>query len=132
MGVEPYLISSSLVGVVAQRLVRRICTECKVEYNVTDQERIFLKNRFVEVDKLYRGKGCGSCSNTGYRGRVAIHEVLNVDDEMRELITNGASVQQLRDSASKQGMIGLMDDGLEKVTRGITTLQEVLRETVAH
>ncbi|WP_424766786.1 GspE/PulE family protein [Paenibacillus sp. sgz302251] len=132
MGIEPYLIASSLLGVVAQRLVRRICPDCREQYDVLDQERIFLKNRFVETNRLFRGQGCGSCNNTGYRGRVAIHEVLYIDDEMRELISNGATVQQLRAAASKQGMIHLMDDGLEKVTRGMTTLQEVLRETIVH
>lgn len=132
MGVEPYLIASSLVGVVAQRLVRRVCADCKQSHAVTDQERIFLRSRSIEIEMLIKGKGCGSCNNTGYRGRVAIHEVLFVNDELRELINEGASVQQLREAAAGQGMIQLMDDGLEKVTRGITTLQEVLRETVAH
>lgn len=132
MGVEPYLIASSLVGVVAQRLVRRVCADCKQSHAVTDQERIFLRSRSIAIETLIKGKGCGSCNNTGYRGRVAIHEVLFVNDELRELINEGASVQQLREAAAGQGMIQLMDDGLEKVTRGITTLQEVLRETVAH
>ncbi|RIX54041.1 type II secretion system protein GspE [Paenibacillus nanensis] len=132
MGIEPYLIASSLLGIVAQRLVRRVCPDCKQAHPVTEQERFFLRGRLPELDKLYRGQGCGSCNSTGYRGRVAIHEVLLVDDEIRELITNGASVMQLRDAASRQGMIQLLDDGLEKVARGVTTLQEVLRETVAH
>ncbi|MCM3627148.1 Flp pilus assembly complex ATPase component TadA [Paenibacillus glycanilyticus] len=132
MGVEPYLIASSLIGVVAQRLVRRICNDCKDAHEPTDQERLFFKSRGIHVDKLYRGRGCGNCGSMGYRGRVAIHEVLHINNEIRELITLSGSLGELREAAAKQGMIQLMDDGLEKVTKGITTLQEVLRETVAN
>ncbi|GLX69294.1 GspE/PulE family protein [Paenibacillus glycanilyticus] len=132
MGVEPYLIASSLIGVVAQRLVRRICNDCKEAHEPTDQERLFLRSRGIQAEKLYRGRGCGNCGSTGYRGRVAIHEVLHVNNEIRELITLSGSLSELREAAAKQGMIQLMDDGVDKVTRGITTLQEVLRETVAN
>ncbi|MEK3883606.1 type II secretion system ATPase GspE [Paenibacillus sp. PL2-23] len=132
MGIEPYLMASSLLGVVAQRLVRRVCPDCRQAHPIQEQERIFLQHRYAELDKLYKGRGCGSCNSTGYRGRVAIHEVLIVDDSIRKLITDGASVLELREAAARQGMIQLMDDGLDKVARGITTLQEVLRETVAH
>jgi Type II secretory pathway, ATPase PulE/Tfp pilus assembly pathway, ATPase PilB len=132
MGVEPYLIASSLIGVVAQRLVRRVCNDCKESHEPTDQERLFLRSRGIQADRLYRGSGCGNCGSTGYRGRVAIHEVLHINNEIRELITFSGSLGELREAAAKQGMIQLMDDGLDKVTRGITTLQEVLRETVAN
>ncbi|MDO7906592.1 type II secretion system ATPase GspE [Paenibacillus sp. JX-17] len=132
MGIEPYLIASSLIGVVAQRLVRRICPECKTEYVPSAQEEILLHSHGQHADKLYRGQGCGNCNHTGYRGRMAIHEVLLVDDELRSLITASASVQELQQSAGRQGMIQLLDDGLDKAVRGITTLQEVMRETVAH
>jgi type IV pilus assembly protein PilB len=132
MGVESYLIASSLIGVVAQRLVRRVCNDCKKAHEPTEQERFFLKSRGMDVDVLYRGTGCGSCGSTGYRGRVAIHEVLLINNEIRELITNSGSLSDLREAASKQGMIQLMDDGLDKVLKGITTVQEVLRETVAN
>lgn len=132
MGVESYLIASSLIGVVAQRLVRRVCNDCKKAHEPTEQERFFLKSRGMDIDVLYRGSGCGSCGSTGYRGRVAIHEVLLINNEIRELITNSGSLSDLREAASKQGMIQLMDDGLDKVLKGITTVQEVLRETVAN
>ncbi|MFC5453087.1 GspE/PulE family protein [Paenibacillus aestuarii] len=132
MGVEPYLIASSLIGVVAQRLVRRICTECKTAYTPTEQELIFMQNKRIHADKLYKGAGCGACNRTGYRGRVAIHEVLKADDSLRQLVSDTSTLQELREAAAKQGMIQLLDDGIHKVVQGITTLQEVIRETVAH
>jgi type IV pilus assembly protein PilB len=132
MGIEPYLIASSLIGVVAQRLVRRICHECKVVYTPTEQERIFMNNRGIHAEKLHKGNGCGNCNRTGYRGRLAIHEILVVNDTMRQLISNKASVQEMRDAALEHGLIQLMDDGIQKVRQGITTLQEVIRETVAY
>ncbi|MBA9084231.1 type IV pilus assembly protein PilB [Fontibacillus solani] len=131
MGVESYLIASSLIGVVAQRLVRRVCNDCKQQVAPTDQEAVFLKSRGAHPEVLYRGRGCGSCNRTGYRGRVAIHEVLFINNEIRELINSSASLNELREAAARQGMIQLMDDGIDKVIQGITTLQEVLRETVA-
>ncbi|MNC35507.1 Type II secretion system protein E [compost metagenome] len=81
---------------------------------------------------IYRGRGCGNCSNTGYRGRIAIHEVLKVNDHLRQLITGAASIEELRQAADEQGMVQLMEDGFLKVSKGITTLQEVMRETVSH
>ncbi|WP_310550735.1 type II secretion system ATPase GspE [Paenibacillus glufosinatiresistens] len=132
MGVEPYLIASSLIGVVAQRLVRKVCADCKEEYTPSPQELILLEKHGHRVDKLYRGRGCGSCNSTGYRGRIAIHEVLVVNDRIRQLVTDSASVEELRAAASGNGLVPLMEDGLLKVTQGMTTLQEVLRETVSH
>ncbi|MNN43278.1 Type II secretion system protein E [compost metagenome] len=131
MGVESYLIASSLIGVVAQRLVRRVCNDCKEPVPPTEQEAVYLRSRGLHADKLQRGRGCGSCNMSGFRGRVAIHEVLVINSELRELINSSASLSELREAAAKQGMIQLMDDGLDKVLQGITTLQEVLRETVA-
>ncbi|RKP57214.1 type II secretion system protein GspE [Cohnella endophytica] len=132
MGIEPYLIASSLLGIVAQRLVRRICPDCKTVYKPTEQERIMLESRGLKVEALHRGSGCGSCNKTGYRGRVAIHEVLVINDSLRTLINANGTIEQLREAARGQGMIQLMDDGLAKVTQGITTVQEVLRETIAY
>jgi type IV pilus assembly protein PilB len=132
MGIEPYLIASSLIGVVAQRLVRRICLDCKTSYTPTEQEKILLVNRGIKAEKLYRGNGCGSCNKTGYRGRVAIHEILGINDEIRRLVSDFTTMEELRKAALDQGMIQLMDDGLAKVSQGITTLQEVIRETVAY
>ncbi|SDS78542.1 type IV pilus assembly protein PilB [Paenibacillaceae bacterium GAS479] len=130
MGIASYLIASSLVGVVAQRLVRRVCPDCRKSYESTEQERILLRSYGVETDVLYRGSGCGSCSKTGYRGRIAIHEVLAVTDELRRLIGEDASVLELKAAAERAGMIGLLQDGLGKVLQGQTTLQEVMREAV--
>ncbi|HEY2492041.1 MAG TPA: ATPase, T2SS/T4P/T4SS family [Paenibacillus sp.] len=132
MGIEPYLTASSLIGVVAQRLVRRICQDCSTPYTPTEQEVIMLRNHSIQVDILYRGKGCGNCNHTGYRGRIAIHEVLIIDDAMRRVITESAPMGELREVAKSQGMIDLLSDGLSKVGQGFTTIQEVLRETVAH
>lgn len=132
MGVEPYLVASSLIGVVAQRLVRRICPECKTEQAPTEQEAMLLQGRGLQADKLHVGKGCGNCNKTGYRGRVAIHEVLGMNDALRRMVSENATVEELRTAAAEQGMISLMDDGFAKVLGGITTLQEVIRETVAY
>ncbi len=132
MGIEPYLIASSLIGVVAQRLVRKICADCKAPYEPSEQEIIFFRKYNLDPKTLFHGKGCGNCNHTGYRGRVSIHEVLMIDDSIRELITASASVDELRQASMRQGMAHLMEDGIAKVSEGLTTLQEVLRETVSH
>ncbi|MEK4046418.1 ATPase, T2SS/T4P/T4SS family [Paenibacillus sp. FSL H8-0048] len=132
MGVEPYLIASSLLGVVAQRLVRKICPDCKEEHKPTEQESIMLRRYGLPAEVIYQGKGCGNCNNTGYRGRIAIHEVLTINDHLRQLITDSASIEELRAAGREQGMIQLVEDGFVKVSKGITTLQEVMRETVSH
>ncbi|QGG54213.1 GspE/PulE family protein [Paenibacillus sp. B01] len=128
MGIASYLIASSLVGVVAQRLVRRICPDCRQAHEPTEQERILLRSYGIETDRLYRGAGCGSCSKTGYRGRIAIHEVLAVTDELRRMIGDDASVLELREAAERAGLAGLLQDGMDKVLQGQTTVQEVMRE----
>lgn len=128
MGIEPYLIASSLTGVVAQRLVRCICPDCKTAYIPDSQESIVLSKLGMQVDRLYRGAGCGTCGKTGYRGRIAIHEALYADDEFRSAVVNGASAHELRQHAVKSGMKSLFEDGILKVTEGKTTLQEILRE----
>lgn len=84
------------------------------------------------ADKLYKGRGCGNCSSTGYRGRVAIHEVLPMTDAMRRLVNESGSIEDMRNVARKEGMKSLLEDGFRKVGMGITTLQEVMKETVAH
>lgn len=129
MGIEPYLISSSLIGVVAQRLVRRICPDCRTAYTPELQERIYLERIGVQADTLYRGTGCGTCGKSGYRGRMAIHEVLYLDDELRAAIVKGVPIQELRRYTGEQGMRSLFEDGLLKMQEGKTTLQEILRET---
>ncbi len=127
MGVEPFLVASSLTGVVAQRLVRRICRNCKTEVEVTEREREIFASRNMTVEKVYRGKGCPICHMSGYRGRVGVTEVLSVTEEMRRALLNNESVSNLYDLAVKQGTIFLVDDGLQKVLDGLTTTEEVLQ-----
>jgi len=128
MGVEPFQISSSLAGVIAQRLVRRLCDECKYEDAVTSQEKIiFEKYGFKNVTKIYRKKGCASCNNKGYRGRAGVFEILVLDDEMRRLINQNADVLDLQEAARRSGMMTLMQSGLSKIILGVTTFEEVMR-----
>ncbi len=131
IGVEPYLISSSLIGVLAQRLVRTICPDCKTSYQA---DRNLLSELNDEVSKskepltLYRGKGCKNCKQSGYRGRTGIFELLPINEKIKQLISEKASTQSIRETAKKMvGMVSLREDGLRKVLRGITTLEEVDR-----
>lgn len=127
MGVEPFLVTSSLNAVVAQRLIRRVCRDCSKQMQATSREKELFAKRGLEIDTLMRGSGCASCNMTGYRGRIAIHEVLVLNDEMREVVNNGGSSAQLREIAIRNNTVFLIDDGLMKVKQGITTTEEVLR-----
>lgn len=127
MGIEPYLVVSSLSGIVAQRLVRKICRECKEEYKPTEMEKNVFGRRGIKVGRTYRGKGCPVCNSTGYKGRVAIQEILVVDDDIRQMMMNNKSISSIRDYAMQNGMIFLIDDGLLKVKQGLTTVEEILR-----
>ncbi|MBK3493446.1 Flp pilus assembly complex ATPase component TadA [Viridibacillus sp. YIM B01967] len=127
MGIEPFLISSSVVGIVAQRLVRRVCRDCGEYHNLSMQELDIFAKHSIRVEKVKRGIGCPSCSNTGYRGRLAIHELLVVDDHVKELILNKASIVELKKHMYTQGYRTLLEDGLLKVAEGITTTEEILR-----
>ena len=127
MGIEPFLISSSLVGAMAQRLVRKICRDCSTEVPATEREKEIFASNGMTVTTVHRGRGCSACSNTGYRGRIAIHEILPVDRELKELILSQVSGNTLRDYMKKKGYNTLLQDGLLKVLSGITTTEEVLR-----
>ncbi len=127
MGVEPFLISSSLTGVVAQRLVRRVCRDCVETIEPTEREKEIFKHANMQIDMVQRGRGCGNCNNTGYRGRIAIHEVLPINDEIRSLIMTSASASKIREYVKNEGILFLLDDGLTKVQQGLTTTEEVLR-----
>lgn len=129
MEIEPFLLAASLAGVLSQRLVRRICRDCKKEYEPTERERQIFANRGMDVDKLYRGEGCATCHMTGYRDRIAIHELLIIDEKIKEYIMNGKSSHLIRKYVNEKGMKFLIDDGLEKVKKGLTTTEEVLRVT---
>lgn len=139
MGVKPFLITSSIRGIVSQRLVRRICGFCKeeiaLEKAVEEEIREELKNiRGKDLDpallqniKLYKGKGCEKCNNLGYKGRVAVFEILSLGREVGQLVIQNAPDNQLEDAAKKNGMITLKQDGLIKVLQGVTTLEEIFR-----
>lgn len=128
MGIEPFLISSSLVGSMAQRLVRRVCRDCAQDVAVTEREReIFESQGFEGITYVKRGRGCSACSQTGYRGRLAIHEILPVDRELKDLILNRVSGNVIRDYMKQKGYHTLLQDGLLKVISGVTTTEEVLR-----
>ncbi|MGO4888581.1 GspE/PulE family protein [Anaerobacillus sp. MEB173] len=131
MDIEPFLIASSLAGVVSQRLVRRICRDCQESYQATEREKEIFKKRGLSVDTLKRGRGCHSCNMTGYRGRLAIQEVLKVDEQIKGFIMNNRPVSEIRHYALKSGTIFLIDDGLLKVKQGLTTTEEVLRVTLS-
>ncbi len=127
LGVAPYLVSASLKGVLAQRLVRRVCANCKTEYEPPASIRKTVEAAGGEVAKFYRGVGCRKCRNTGYAGRIAIHELFIPDDEMSEMINERISTKKLRAKALETGMVPLQHDGIEKVRAGIVSIEEVLR-----
>jgi len=130
MGVEPFLVSSSCMGIIAQRLVRKICPKCKEAYKPSEN---LLKGLNINTDgrdfTFYRGKGCRHCKDTGYKGRIGIFELLTLDDEIRDMILGKASTSHIRKVALKKGMKSLRHDGIIKVINGITTVEEVIRAT---
>ncbi len=136
MGVEPFLVASTLICVLSQRLVRRVCTYCKEEYVPDDEEwgRWVRTTRRLQDEpglglprRLAHGKGCRQCGKTGYRGRTAIHEIMMVTEPIRELVSRNASSDAIAECAREQGMRRLIEDGADKVGMGITTLNEVMR-----
>ncbi len=133
MGIEPFLVSSSLECLIAQRLVRIICPECKTALSPKVKEGLIDQFKSINLDisklEIYEGKGCQSCRSTGYMGRTGIYEILTITEPIRELILNRASSQQIKAKAVTQGMRTLLQDGLQKVSQGITTYSEVMRVT---
>jgi type IV pilus assembly protein PilB len=132
MGIEPFLVATSVNLICAQRLVRRICSECKEPLEIPKQALLDAGYTPDEADKttIYHGRGCAKCNKGGYKGRVGLYEVMEINDELRELVLVGASAIELKKKALEQGMITLRRSGLTKVALGHTTLEEVLRETV--
>jgi type IV pilus assembly protein PilB len=132
MGIEPFLVASSVNLICAQRLVRRVCAKCKVPHPVPPQALIDIgfSPEDAQVVVPMKGQGCDTCNRTGYKGRVGLYEVLEVTDQMRELILTGASALDLRRKGIEEGMITLRQSGLLKVKEGVTTTEEVTRETV--
>jgi type IV pilus assembly protein PilB len=133
MGIEPFLVATSVHLVVAQRLARRICTFCKEPTDAPPAAlvNVGFKEQEARTLKLFRGAGCDRCNQTGYKGRVGLYEVMEVGDDLRELILSGASSYELRQRALELGMISLRGSGLQKIRDGVTTIEEVVRETVA-
>ncbi len=129
MGIEDYLVTASLVGVIAQRLVRQICPICKDEYSLSEDDKLFYR-RFFRAEpppKLMQGKKCRSCNHTGYRGRTSIQEILVLNQELKELILSGAKEEALQERAVQAGMVPLVTDGLRLVEAGKTTINEIVR-----
>ena len=133
MGIEPFLVATSVNLIQAQRLIRRVCKDCKQEQPTPPEALIEIGFSAEEAKslKIYKGKGCSTCNNTGYKGRIGLYEVLEVTDEIRELILIGASALELRKKAIDDGMLTLRASGLQKIRGGVTTIEEVVRETVA-
>jgi type IV pilus assembly protein PilB len=129
MGVEPFLISSSLLMTMAQRLVRKICSHCRERIEITEKVREVFQEEMEENLSLYHGRGCEECSNTGYRGRIGIYEVMPLNDAIRELVLKRASAGEIKKLAISQGMRTLRKSAILKCKQGITTVEEVVRVT---
>jgi type IV pilus assembly protein PilB len=132
LGLEPFLITATLEGIIAQRLVRKICKNCKEAYEPTEEQllELNLTPDVVRGKTFYYGRGCDQCNGTGYRGRLGIFEIMTFTDEMRELVMNHASTNVLRNAAKKTGMTTLREKGLNAIYNGLTTIEEVVKETV--
>jgi type IV pilus assembly protein PilB len=130
IGVEPYLISASVNAVVAQRLVRKICKNCKAPVKaVRECDAAYLQKFQANIATIYQGTGCDKCRQTGYKGRIGIYELLEINDDLRDLITSNPPLTELRRAARESGMKSLREDGLEKVAAGLTTVDEMMRAT---
>ena len=132
LGLEPFLVTATLEGVIAQRLVRKICSACKTEYQPAEEQimELGLQMQDVEGKTFYYGKGCDVCNNTGYKGRMGVYEIMTLDDEMRDQIIKNASTQVLREMAKKRGLRTLRESGLLAIYDGVTSIEEVVRETI--
>ncbi|MEE9212318.1 MAG: ATPase, T2SS/T4P/T4SS family [Phycisphaeraceae bacterium] len=132
LGLEPFLVTATIEGIVAQRLVRQICTKCKEAYEPSERQLMELQLTPDDLagKVIYRGRGCEACNHSGYKGRMAIFEIMILDDELRELIMQHASTQVLRIEARKRGMRNLRQSGLLAIYDGMTTIDEVVRETI--
>ncbi|HIG04602.1 MAG TPA: type II/IV secretion system protein, partial [Planctomycetes bacterium] len=132
LGIEAFLLTATVEAVVAQRLVRRVCLECKVEYEPTDEMlmELELTQSDVQGRTFFYGKGCRECNNSGYKGRVALFEIMQMTDRLRDVIMTGASTQEVQKLAREEGMKTLRDAGLIHIYDGVTTIEEVVKETI--
>jgi type IV pilus assembly protein PilB len=133
IGVPPYLVSSALVLIQAQRLVRRICPKCREEIKVDEKilEEAGIPEGTLPEGKVFKGKGCTNCNQTGYKGRIGLYEVMPISPEIRYMILKGKSSDDIAKQAAKEEMLTLRDDGIDKVKQGVTTIEELMRETVS-
>jgi type IV pilus assembly protein PilB len=131
LNIAPYLVSASLIAVLAQRLVRKICPKCKTEYEPPSSIRKIVEKVGGKFGEFCRGVGCKKCRNTGFAGRIAIHELFVPNEEIMEMTNEGSSLKKLRAKALQNGMVSLQTDGIEKVRAGIVSIEEVLRTTQA-
>jgi type IV pilus assembly protein PilB len=130
IGIEPYLIAASVNAVLAQRLVRRICENCKRPVAEPDERVVAYCRKYgVEIKRMYQGAGCPKCRQTGYKGRLGIYELLEVDDDLRAGISASPNLSELRNMSRRRGMCTLREDGLKKVAQGVTTIDELMRVT---
>jgi len=132
IGVKPFLVSTSLSGVMAQRLVRKVCPDCAAPYEPDEQQirQLNITPEIADTANFRKGKGCPSCHGTGYRGRMGIFELLVIDDDLRMMIHGGVSVARIREKARIAGMRTLREDGVRKVIAGLTTIEEVVSITI--
>jgi type IV pilus assembly protein PilB len=132
MGIPTFLITACVEAILAQRLVRRVCAQCREETKATDEQlaEIGLTRAEIGNKKFYRGKGCDVCNNTGYKGRVGLFELMIINDELREMIMNNVQIDELRKAARDFGMVTLRDAGINFMHDGVTTIEEVIRETI--
>ena len=133
MGIEPFLLTATLEGIISQRLVRKICENCKTPFEPTETQLMELKLTPDDTrgKKFYYGRGCNKCNGTGYKGRIAIFEIMTFNDEIRDLVMNNASTNVLRESARKAGMRLLREGGLKLIYDGVTTISEIVKETIS-
>jgi type II secretory ATPase GspE/PulE/Tfp pilus assembly ATPase PilB-like protein len=127
--VDKFLMSSSLLAIIAQRLARKICSFCKTSHSLNDEERKLFQDHGMSVDKGFKGNGCSKCNGVGYSGRIVIGEILIIDDELRELIYADVPITAIQSAAVKKGMVTLKEDGLRKVAQGVTSIEELIRVT---
>jgi len=132
MGVPPFLITATLEAILAQRLVRRICTQCREKSPPTPEmiSQLELTPKQAAQMNFYRGAGCEACNNTGYKGRVGLFELMIITDRLREMIMNNAPIDAMREEAQRNGMVALRDAGMAFIDQGVTSAEEVLRETI--
>jgi type IV pilus assembly protein PilB len=132
MGIEPFLVATSVHLICAQRLIRKVCPDCKAEIKTPAQALINagFSPEEAKTIQTYKGEGCKVCNGTGYKGRIGMYEVMEISEEIQELILVGASAREIRRKAVEEGMLTLRQSGLAKLKAGMTTLDEVLRETV--